>query len=75
LSDGIVSWDAVFHLTPDEPRSTVRRFCQDLDPGGSMLLTIGDQAGEVLGWVNGVRVYHSSGSATARLVFSASLRR
>lgn len=58
--DGIVSWDAFFHLTPNEQRSTIRRFCRHLDPGGSMLLTIGDQAGEVLGWVNGERVYHSS---------------
>lgn len=54
--DGILSWDVFFHLAPDEQRSTMRRFCQHLNPGGSMLLTIGEVPGEALGWVNGERV-------------------
>jgi len=58
--DGILSWDAFFHLSPGEQRSTMRLFCQHLNPGGSLLLTIGDVAGEVLGTVNGEQVYHSS---------------
>lgn len=58
--DGVISWDGFFHLTPEEQRPTLALFCQHLNPGGSMLLTIGDKAGEVLGTVHGAQVYHSS---------------
>lgn len=58
--DGIIGWDSFFHLNPDEQRSTLDLFCRHLNPDGALLLTIGDEAGEVLGVVNGQRVYHSS---------------
>ncbi|MGB0562162.1 MAG: class I SAM-dependent methyltransferase [Spirulinaceae cyanobacterium] len=58
--DGIVGWDSFFHLDPDEQRTTLSSFCQNLNPGGTLLLTIGDKAGEVLGRVDGKQVYHSS---------------
>lgn len=58
--DGIVAWDSFFHLDPDEQREMLRLFCNHLNPRGCMLLTIGDEAGEVLGSVNGEQVYHSS---------------
>lgn len=57
---GIVGWDSFFHLDPDEQRSTLQLFCEHLYPGGALLLTIGHEAGEVLGTVEGDRVYHSS---------------
>ncbi len=57
---GIVGWDSFFHLDPDEQRSTLQLFCQHLYPGGALLLTIGHEAGEVLGTVEGDRVYHAS---------------
>ena len=60
IFDGIVGWDSFFHLNQDEQRSTLDLFCQHLNPDGALLLTIGDEAGEVLGVVNGQRVYHSS---------------
>ncbi len=57
---GIVGWDSFFHLDPDEQRSTLRLFCEHLYQGGALLLTIGHEAGEVLGTVEGDRVYHAS---------------
>ena len=58
--DGIIAWDSFFHLDPDEQRAVLRRFRGHLKPGGALMVTVGDQAGEVLGRVNGVEVYHSS---------------
>lgn len=58
--DGIVAWDSFFHLKPDEQRSTLQNFIQHLRPGGALLLTVGHEAGEVLGVVEGEAVYHSS---------------
>ena len=58
--DGIIGWDSFFHLNPDEQRSTLDLFCRHLNRDGALLLTIGHEAGEVLGVVNGQRVYHSS---------------
>ena len=58
--DGLLGWDSFFHLNPHEQRSTLDLFCQHLNPDGALLLTIGHEAGEVLGFVNGQRVYHSS---------------
>lgn len=58
--DGIVAWDSFFHLKPDEQRSTLQQFIERLRPGGALLLTVGHEAGEVLGTVEGEAVYHSS---------------
>lgn len=58
--DGIIGWDSFFHLNPDEQRTTLQRFFQHLRPGGALLLTVGHEAGEVLGVVAGEAVYHSS---------------
>ncbi len=58
--DGIAAWDSFFHLKPDEQRGTLQRFIQHLRPGGALLLTVGHEAGEVLGTVEGEAVYHSS---------------
>jgi SAM-dependent methyltransferase len=58
--DGIVAWDSFFHLDPNEQRSALRSFIRHLRPGGALLLTVGDEAGEVLGSVEGEAVYHSS---------------
>ena len=58
--DGIIAWDSFFHLKPDEQRRTLRLFLQHLRPGGTLLLTVGHEAGEVLGKVEGEEVYHAS---------------
>lgn len=58
--DGIVGWDSFFHLDPEEQRQTLRIFMDHLNPGGALLLTVGPEAGEVVGHVEGAEVYHSS---------------
>ncbi|ASC70036.1 SAM-dependent methyltransferase [Halomicronema hongdechloris C2206] len=58
--DGIIGWDSFFHLNPAEQRLTLMRFVTHLKSGGALLLTVGHTAGEVLGQVEGQRVYHSS---------------
>ena len=58
--DGIVGWDSFFHLNPAEQRLTLRHFFNHLKPDGALLLTVGHKAGEVLGHVEGQKVYHSS---------------
>ncbi len=58
--DGIVSWDASFHLTQDEQRRVLLDFSRLLKPAGALLMTIGHQAGEVIGCVEGEQVHHAS---------------
>lgn len=58
--DGILAWDSFFHLSQDEQRALLPRLAEHLKQGGALLLTIGHEAGEVLGSVNDAEVYHSS---------------
>ena len=58
--DGIISWDAFFHLTQHEQRQVIRLFANHLNPKATLLLTIGHEAGEVTGTVEGDEVYHAS---------------
>ena len=57
---GIIAWDSFFHLNPDEQRHVLQRFLAHLTSGGTLLLTVGHESGEVLGTVEGEDVYHSS---------------
>lgn len=63
--DGIIGWHSFFHLTPDEQRTTLQHFARHLRPRGLLMLTVGSQAGEVVGHVGGQPVYHSSLSLSA----------
>lgn len=56
----VMSWDGSFHLDRDEQRGLLETVTEILEPGGSLLLTIGDRDGEVLGTVEGESVYHAS---------------
>lgn len=58
--DGVLSWNAFFHLTRDEQRQTIPRLAEHVAPGGSLMLTIGPEDGEALGHVDGKPVYHAS---------------
>lgn len=62
--DGIVSWDGFFHLNQQEQRQVLTLFAGHLSPDGALLLTIGHEAGEVTGNVEGEEVYHSSLAAS-----------
>jgi SAM-dependent methyltransferase len=56
----IIGWDSFFHLTPAAQGALIPRLSQHLITGGALLLTVGPQAGELLGEVGGEPVYHAS---------------
>ena len=58
--DGIVSWDAFFHLSQDEQLQLLPILGRLVRPGGALLLTVGPGGGEVTGMVGGEAVYHAS---------------
>lgn len=58
--DGIVAWDSVFHLTPNEQTAGLPRIAEHLNPGGVLLMTVGPSAGATTGTVAGQPVYHAS---------------
>ena len=58
--DGLISWDGFFHLAPDEQRAALPNFAAAVRRGGNLLLTVGPNASEVTGFVDGAEVYHSS---------------
>lgn len=58
--DAILSWDALFHLWPDEQRTTLPRIADHLASPGRLLFTAGDQEGHVTGHVGDETVYHGS---------------
>ncbi len=58
--DRILSWDGSFHLTQQEQRALLAKLPGWLKPGGALLMTIGHEAGEVTGTVEGETVYHAS---------------
>lgn len=58
--DGVLSWDASFHLTADEQRDAIPLLAKHASPGGALMCTIGPDEGEVTGTAEGERVYHAS---------------
>lgn len=58
--DGIVGWHCFFHLTPEEQQETLTKLAAHLAPGGALMLTVGPEAGEVIGHVGDDIVYHAS---------------
>ena len=69
----ILSWDGFFHLTQPEQRAALPRILALLKPRARLLLTVGPDAGDVIGQVNGESVHHSSLSAEEyATIFAAS---
>ena len=58
--DGIIAWNSFFHLTQHDQRGVLDRFIGHLASNGVLMITVGPEAGEVLGHVNGEEVYHAS---------------
>ena len=58
--DGIVAWNSFFHLTADAQRDCIARMAAHLKVDGSLMLTVGQKAGEVEGTVGSEQVYHAS---------------
>lgn len=58
--DGIVSWHALFHLSPQDQVKMLRRVCWTLRPGGVFLFTAGNRPGVRYGAFGGEAIYHAS---------------
>ncbi len=58
--DGIIAWNSFFHLTPEDQRIALQRISDHLHEGAVFMVTVGPQAGEVSGHVDGAEVYHAS---------------
>jgi len=58
--DGILGWNSFFHLMPDEQRAVLPRLAAHMNPGAALMLTVGPEAGEVVGHVGDDAVYHAS---------------
>ena len=58
--DGIISWHGSFHLSTDEQRALLPKLGGLLKSGGTLMLTIGPEEGEVTGTIGGETVYHAS---------------
>jgi len=58
--DGIIAWHSFFHLKSDSQEQALKYFASHLKSGGILMVTVGPEAGEVIGHVNGQPVYHAS---------------
>ncbi|MEO0383925.1 MAG: class I SAM-dependent methyltransferase [Pseudomonadota bacterium] len=58
--DGVLSWNASFHLTAQEQRDTIPLLANHVAPAGTLMFTIGPSEGEATGTVEGHPVYHAS---------------
>lgn len=57
---GLVAWDSLFHLVPDEQRLMFGVFGDHAVPGAPLLFTSGPASGESIGSLEGEPLYHSS---------------
>jgi SAM-dependent methyltransferase len=58
--NGIVAWDSLFHLCPDDQRRMFPIFRGHAAPRAALMFTSGPSAGEVIGDYRGDPLYHSS---------------
>jgi SAM-dependent methyltransferase len=58
--DGILAWNSLFHLSPDDQRAMFAVFERHARPGCALMFTSGPQAGEAIGEFEGEALYHAS---------------
>ncbi len=58
--DGILAWDSLFHLTPDDQRKTLKAIFDHAGSGAALMFTSGPAAGEAIGSFEGSELYHAS---------------
>jgi hypothetical protein len=58
--DGIVAWDSLWHLCPDDQRRMFPIFREHAAPRAALMFTSGPQAGEGIGNYRGDPLYHAS---------------
>jgi SAM-dependent methyltransferase len=59
-SGGLVAWDSLFHLAPQEQRLMFPVFRDHALPGAPLLFTSGPAFGEAIGTLEGEPLYHAS---------------
>jgi SAM-dependent methyltransferase len=57
---GLIAWDSLFHLAPDEQRLMFPVFRDHALPGAPLLFTSGPAPGEAIGTLQGEPLYHAS---------------
>ncbi|WP_421359043.1 class I SAM-dependent methyltransferase [Agrobacterium rosae] len=57
---GLIAWNSLFHLTPDDQRMMFPIFRDHAEPGTPLLFTSGPAFGEVIGTLEGEPLYHAS---------------
>lgn len=57
---GILAWDSFFHLTPSDQQKMFAIFRHHAAPGAALMFTSGPAHGEVIGQLEGERLYHAS---------------
>ncbi|MGK2910055.1 MAG: class I SAM-dependent methyltransferase [Sphingobium sp.] len=60
LFSGLIAWDSLFHLSPDDQRGMFPRFQAHSAPGAALMFTSGDSEGEAIGELEGDPLYHGS---------------
>src|ERR1700685_3351185 len=56
---GLIAWDSLFHLAPDEQRLMFPVFGDHASPGAPLLFTSGPAVGEAIGTLQGEPLYHA----------------
>lgn len=60
---GILAWDSLFHLTPEDQRAMFAVFRRHAARGTALMFTSGPERGEAIGSFRGEALYHASHDA------------
>ena len=58
--DGIIAWDSLFHLPPQDQVPVLEKLFNALKPNGAALVTFGGRAGEIRSTMLGREFYYGS---------------
>lgn len=69
---GVIAWDSLFHLRPEEQSEMLIKAADWLEPGGALLFNSGSARDETIGCQFGEELYHASlAPADYRALFAA----
>lgn len=57
---GVIAWDSIFHLRPEDQAAMVIKAAQWLEPDGALLFNTGSARDETIGCQFGEELYHAS---------------
>jgi cyclopropane fatty-acyl-phospholipid synthase-like methyltransferase len=58
--DGVIAWDSLFHLKPDDQRRMFKVFARHAKPSTVLMFNSGPAHGEAVGEYRGDPLYHAS---------------